>query len=83
MSASNMPKSILLSPSQEDKSEDLSCTALKSTKLYEITKVSVDQGVQEIHQNRIKSLRKELDFIKETEWKYEPTDIYIGQCSQK
>lgn len=38
---------------------------------------------QEMHLGRIKALRKELDYLKETEWKYQPVDKYIGQSSEK
>lgn len=82
MSASNLPKCILFSPAQEERNEDPSLAALKCTKYFEIIKTNADTSLQELHQNRMKSLRKELDFLKETAWKYEPIEKYIGQCAQ-
>ncbi|KAL7301889.1 hypothetical protein TKK_0005490 [Trichogramma kaykai] len=31
----------------------------------------------ELHQKRVQNLRKELDYLKSTEWKYQPTDRYL------
>lgn len=70
MSTLNLPKCILFSPSQEERNEDPSLAALKCTKYYEIIKTNADSSLQELHLNRIKSLRKELDYLKETAWKH-------------
>ena len=32
---------------------------------------------KEAHQKRLKLLRKELDYIQTTNWKYEPIESYI------
>lgn len=34
---------------------------------------------RELHQKRVQSLRKELEYLKATEWKYQPVDKYINQ----
>lgn len=78
MSSSNIPKSIFSSPSQLDKSDDLS-TVRNSAKLNEIVHLNSSLTVQEMHQNRMKMLRKELQYLKDNEWKFEPIDKYIGQ----
>lgn len=83
MSGSSLPKCILFSPAQEERNEDPSLAALKCTKYYEIIKTNAESSLQELHQNRMKSLRKELDYLKETVWKYEPIEKYIGQSTQQ
>lgn len=82
MSTPNLTKSVLSSSPSEEKTEDPSQTVLKHARFYEVLRTNATNGIQEMHQNRIKSLRKELDFIKETKWKFEPIDKYIGQASQ-
>ena len=50
-------------------------------------KLSFDHNVEmtlrdlkkEEHDKRIRDLRKELDFIGDTNWKYSPVEKYIGQ----
>lgn len=78
MSNANIPKSVFSSPSQLDKNDDLS-TIRNSAKLNEIVNVNSTLSVQEMHQNRMKQLRKELQYLKDNEWKYQPIDKYIGQ----
>lgn len=34
---------------------------------------------QENHSNRLQQLRKELNYIKETDWQYDPIEKYLGQ----
>lgn len=77
-SYSNIPKSILSSPSQVDKSDDVN-TIRNAAKLNEIVNLNSVVNTQEMHQSRMKGLRKELQYLKETEWKYQPIDKYIGQ----
>lgn len=73
-----IPKALFSSPLQDDKADDLS--ALRTAaKINELVNVSASLASQEAHQTRIKSLRKELEFLKETEWKYEPIEKFIGQ----
>ena len=81
MSGSNLPKAILSSPSfSEEKFDGTSLSAtLKQTRYFEIVRTNAGQSLQDMHQNRIKNLRKELDYLKDTEWKYESIDKYIGQ----
>lgn len=33
----------------------------------------------ENHMRRLQNLRKEVSYLKNTEWKYEPVEKYIGQ----
>lgn len=75
-----LPKSVLSSPSRNESDEDPNFLAVKTrTKFYEIVDTNSKQSEKESHQNRMQSLRKELDYLKETEWKYQPIDKYIGQ----
>lgn len=78
MPNSNTPKSFFSSPSQIDKSDDL-ITIRNSLKLNEIVQHNSSLTAQEMHQNRMKMLRKELQYLKENEWKFQPIDKYIGQ----
>lgn len=77
MTELSLPKTIISSPNQEERNEDPP-TAVKSTRHFEIVRTNAEGGLQEIHQTRIKSLRKELDYLKETNWKFESIDKYIG-----
>ncbi|EEZ99941.1 hypothetical protein TcasGA2_TC002737 [Tribolium castaneum] len=81
MSGSNLPKAILSTPSsQDEKSEGPSVSStLRLTWYHEIIRTNATQSLQDLHQHRVKTLRKELDYLKETEWKYESIDKYIGQ----
>lgn len=40
-----------------------------------------DRLLREQHLKRVQSLRKELDYIKATEWRYQPIDRYIQPYS--
>lgn len=35
--------------------------------------------LRELHLKRVQSLRKELDYIKATEWRYQPVDRYMDR----
>lgn len=35
---------------------------------------------EELQANRMVELRKSMNYIKETEWKYEPIEKFIGQA---
>lgn len=76
MSASNLPKNVLSSQSPSDRE---AVTVKSMLKFHEIIHDNVTQTENELHQNRMKNLRKELDYLKETEWKYQPIEKYIGQ----
>ncbi|CAH2008310.1 unnamed protein product [Acanthoscelides obtectus] len=67
-----------LSLGLDDKSEDTTPFG-KAVRCYEIVNTNAEGSIQDMHQNRIKSLRKELEYLKETSWKYDPIDKYIGQ----
>lgn len=72
-----IPKRILFSPQQDDK--DDATTLRKAAMMHEIVKVNAALASQEMHQNRIKMLRKQTEYLKETEWKYEPVVKFLGQ----
>lgn len=69
----NVPKTIIATPPQEERNEDP--FAIRCSKHFEVVRTSAESGLQEMHQTTIKLLRKELDFIKETNWKYSSVDI--------
>lgn len=72
-----IPKSARSLPQQDDKDDT---TALrKAAMMHEIVNLNLLLSSQEMHQNRIKILRKQTEFLKETEWKYESVDKFIGQ----
>lgn len=68
----NIPKTIIATPPQEERNEDP--FAIRCSKHFEVVRTNAESGLQEMHQARIKLLRKELDFIKETNWKYSSVD---------
>lgn len=70
-------KSVLSSP-QLDEKDDMA-TLRKAAMVHEIVNENVSLASQEMHENRIKTLRKETEYLKETEWKYEPIEHFIGQ----
>lgn len=73
---------MLNSPAQNKNNEDNTLSSVKScAKFGETVQVHSSQSLQELHQNRLKLLRKELDFVKESDWKYENIDKYIGQVN--
>lgn len=78
MSNPKVPQAINFS-SQEDRIEEPMIPALKCAKYSEMVKSNADSSIQELHENRLKNLRKEIDFLKETSWKYNPIEKYIGQ----
>lgn len=40
---------------------------------------SENRSQQENHLRRLHNLRKELNHIKDTEWRYEPIEKFVGQ----
>lgn len=82
-----LPKTVLSSPSQSDGqgstlSSNLnnnSPTILGRLKFEEAIEKNTVQIDKEAHLKRLKNLRKELDFIQNTAWKYPSVDNYIGQ----
>lgn len=76
MSSSNLPKNVLSSQSPSNR-ETVSVKSM--LKFHEFISENATATEYELHQNRMKNLRKELDFLKETEWKYQPIEKYIGQ----
>lgn len=80
MSGSNLSKAILSDPltsPSEDKQESVS-VILRLTKYFELVRTNAAQSIDEMHQNRLKALRREVDHLRETEWKYDPIEKYIG-----
>lgn len=78
MSNVSIPRAILNSPAQEDPQGSLHALRVAAC-LNEIVHTNASVNTQEMHQHRIKALRKKLEYLKETEWKYQPVDKYIGQ----
>lgn len=76
--SNQIPKYVLSSPLQDEKGDDLN-TLRNAASLHQMVNISVPIASQEMHQDRIKMLRKELEYLKETEWKYDSIDKYIGQ----
>lgn len=68
----NVPKTIIATPPQEERNEDP--FPIRCSKHFEVVRTNAESGLQEMHQAKIKLLRKELDFIKETNWKYSSVD---------
>lgn len=68
-----VPKTIVATPPQEERNEDP--FAIRCSKHFEVVRTNAESGLQEMHQTAIKLLRKELDTIKETNWKYSSIDI--------
>lgn len=65
----NVPKTtIIATPPQEERSEEP--FAVRCSKQFEVIRTNAESALQEMHHARIKMLRKELDYIKETNWKY-------------
>lgn len=81
MSSINLPMAVLKSPGvTEALTSDSTLATLKNqTKFQQSLTSNAQQAVNEMHQNRMKTLRKELEYLKDTEWKYEPIEKYIGQ----
>lgn len=81
MSASNRS---VLSPTRAPRKEG---TELRSNQLSLISRFKVEHAVdqaraqvlKEAHQKRLKILRKELDYLKNSAWMYQPVDKFIGQ----
>lgn len=82
MSSPNLPKTVLSTPGQ-CQSGDASMSPYNNirnkAKFMEFVNVTALQCHNEAHQNRLKNLRKELDYIKSTAWMYDPIENYIGQ----
>ncbi|GLG97998.1 Uncharacterized protein GBIM_04639 [Gryllus bimaculatus] len=84
MSSTGLPKTVLSSPTQsESQASELSTTSLNSELVHLKFEHSFDQCLlqmqRDAHNKRMKLLRKELDYIQVTAWKYPVIDKYIGQ----
>ncbi|ENN71771.1 hypothetical protein D910_06607 [Dendroctonus ponderosae] len=67
----NVPKCVLFTPAHEERSEESSSAVIKNTKFYEVITTCQEMQVQEQHENRLKDLRSELEYLKQTAWQYE------------
>ncbi|RZF35673.1 hypothetical protein LSTR_LSTR014289 [Laodelphax striatellus] len=83
----SLPKTVLSSPIQNE-SQGTSLNSATPTKCLTfpllkfeetVEKSRLQLGEQEALQKRLGNLRKELDYLQETAWKYQPIDKYIGQ----
>lgn len=83
----SLPKAVLSSPSQSDNQGSTLNTSLNNTSSIILSRLKFEEAIEkssvqiekEAHQKRLKNLRKELDFLQTTSWRYSPIDIYIGQ----
>lgn len=79
----NLPKSVLSSPNQCETIEETQRShdnlIIGRATFNEIVRVDARECQQEAHQSRIKNLRKELEYLKSTNWKYQPIEKYVGQ----
>lgn len=89
MSSSNIGKSVLLSSNnQPGRSQNSDISSSASTDLNEIEsrlklEHSVDHNIVslhvESHQKRLKKLRKELNYLQDSAWKYQSIEKILGQ----
>ena len=86
MSSSSLSKTVLSSPGQsESQASEISSSPTSSSLIISRLKFehSVDQTLSQMvrdgHNKRMKMLRKELDYLQSTAWKYQSIDKYIGQ----
>lgn len=86
MSLSGLSKTVLSSPGQsESQTSELSSSPTSSSAILSRLKFehSIDQNLSQLardgHNKRLKTVRKELDYLQSTAWKYQSIDKYIGQ----
>lgn len=84
MMSSSLPKTVISSPSQSEAHSSTSVgttnsllSILKFEEAAEKSKVQLLE--RDAHQKRLKQLRKELDYLQNTAWKYQPIENYIGK----
>ncbi|KAJ8022817.1 hypothetical protein HOLleu_37817 [Holothuria leucospilota] len=70
-------KNLFGSPSSVDEGDkiDSLCDQLQ---VEENTQLAVRNAQKEIHEKRLEELRKQQEYLKETNWKYKPADSLIG-----
>ena len=79
MSTPNLPKNALPSPFQAERD---TASVKMTVKFHELVREGALEAFNEQHQNRMKNLRKEIEYLKETEWKYQPTkECFVGSSS--
>lgn len=67
----------------ESQDSELTSSANQTSKILNLMKCEWQDQKQrkrllkELHIKRIQSLRKELDYLKATEWRYQPIDRYV------
>lgn len=85
MSSSGLSKTVLSSPGQSEPQASEISSSPTSSAVFSRLKFehSVDQSLSQLardgHSKRLKILRKELDYLQSTAWKYQSIDKYIGQ----
>lgn len=82
------PSTLGHSPGQrttESQDSELSSSGTQTSKFLNQMKSELQEQKQqkrllkELHLKRVQSLRKELDYLKATEWRYQPIDRYLDQ----
>lgn len=83
MSSTNINRSVLSTsraPRKETNNSELSQLSLLARyKVEHAVDQARSQVLKEAHQKRLKVLRKELDYLKNSAWMYQPVDKFIGQ----
>lgn len=82
MSAPTINRSVLSTtraPRKDAGSGDLINSHLGRFKVEHAVDQTRSQVLKEAHQKRLKTLRKELDYLKNSAWMYQPIDKFIGQ----
>lgn len=83
MSAPNINRSVLSTtraPRKDSSNPELNQLSLLARfKVEHAVDQARSQILKEAHQKRLKILRKELDYLKNSAWMYQPVDKFIGQ----
>jgi hypothetical protein len=85
MTSSGLSKTVLSSPGQSESQASEISSSPTSSAVFSRLKFehSIDQSLSQLardgHNKRLKMLRKELDYLQSTAWKYQAIDKYIGQ----
>lgn len=72
----------------ESQDSELTSSATQTSKILNQMKAELQeqkqrkQFLKELHGKRVQSLRKELDYLKATEWRYQPIDRYLDRSQR-
>lgn len=72
----------------ESQDSELTSSATQTSKILNQMKSELQEQKQrkrflkELHAKRVQSLRKELDYLKATEWRYQPIDRYLDRSQR-